>query len=103
MGANDQEVPRWVFVMEPNRCIDCEACMVACTQENSVPLGSHRNWIDKSSKGSFPAVSQFFAPENCHHCTNPPCERVCPTGATYQPRRWSVAWTMTCALAVATA
>lgn len=83
MAGNGSQTPRWVFVMEPARCIDCEACMVACSQENSVPIGYHRNWIATSSKGTFPNVSQSFAPENCHHCTNPPCERVCPTGATY--------------------
>lgn len=84
MGATEKKIPRWVFVMEPKRCIDCEACMVSCSQENSVPIGHHRNWIDKSSKGTYPNLSLFFAPENCHHCTNPPCERVCPTGATYR-------------------
>jgi len=76
--------PRWAFVMEPKRCIDCEACMVACSVENNVPIGHHRNWIAHYEKGSYPDVSLYFAPENCHHCTNPPCERVCPTGATYR-------------------
>jgi tetrathionate reductase subunit B len=75
---------RWVFVMEPERCIDCEACMVACSVENVVPLGEHRNWINKTERGTFPDLSDVFLPENCHHCANPPCERVCPTGATYR-------------------
>ena len=84
MSGNAAKTPRWVFVMEPERCIDCEACMVACSVENEVPLGEHRNWIAKVEKGTFPDVSIGFLPENCHHCDNPPCERVCPTGATYR-------------------
>ena len=75
---------RWAFVMEPDRCIDCEACMIACSVENEVPLGQHRNWISKTERGTFPNLSLGFMPENCHHCANPPCERVCPTGATYR-------------------
>lgn len=75
---------RWVFVMEPDRCINCEACMISCSVENEVPLGMHRNWINKIERGVFPDLSSVFLPENCHHCANPPCERVCPTGATYR-------------------
>ncbi|MFN8455888.1 MAG: 4Fe-4S dicluster domain-containing protein [Anaerolineae bacterium] len=65
--------------MEPDRCINCEACMISCSQENEVPLGMHRNWINKLDRGVFPDLSSVFMPENCHHCGNPPCERVCPT------------------------
>lgn len=84
MPDTNRPTPRWAFVIEPRRCIDCEACMIACTVENRVPLGHHRNWIGHQEKGAFPNVSVLFTPENCHHCTNPPCERVCPTGATYR-------------------
>jgi Fe-S-cluster-containing hydrogenase component 2 len=58
--------------------------MIACSVENEVPLGLHRNWINKIDRGVFPDVSSVFLPENCQHCANPPCERVCPTGATYR-------------------
>jgi tetrathionate reductase subunit B len=82
--SNPSRQKRWVFVMEPDRCIDCEACMVACTVENNVPIGLHRNWINHKETGIFPDLGQTFQPENCQHCDNPPCERVCPTGATYR-------------------
>ncbi len=82
--TNQPHQKRWVFVMEPDRCIDCEACMVACSVENQVPLGNHRNWINHKEAGIFPNLSLTLMPENCQHCDNPPCERVCPTGATYR-------------------
>ncbi len=70
--------------MESERCIDCEACMIACSVENKVSLGEHRNWINHKESGAFPNLGMTFRPENCHHCANPHCERVCPTGATYR-------------------
>jgi len=76
---------RYAFVIEPSRCIDCRACMVACTVENNVPDEFHRCWVKHiGPKGKFPNVGLSFEPSNCMHCSNPPCERVCPTGATYR-------------------
>ena len=73
------------MVIETKRCIDCKACMVACEIENQVPLGKHRNWVGYiGPTGTFPTLGLEFEPGNCMHCENPPCERVCPTGATYQ-------------------
>lgn len=76
--------PRWAFVMETDRCIDCEACMIACNVENNVPADKHRNWIRHHESGVFPNLKLNFMPENCHHCANPPCVQVCPTGASFQ-------------------
>ncbi len=76
---------RYAFVIETERCIDCKACQVSCSVENNVPVGFHRNWIhQKGPNGTFPVLGMSFEPGNCHHCTNPPCERVCPTGSTYR-------------------
>src|SRR5512143_790464 len=81
----EQKQKRWVMVIEPKNCIDCKACMVSCEIENQVPLGSHRNWIGQyGPTGTFPILGMKFEPGNCMHCENPPCERVCPTGATYR-------------------
>ncbi len=76
---------RYVFVIEIAKCIDCRACMVACKAENGVPVGYSRNWVrEKGPKGVFPHLGLSFEPGNCMHCENPPCERVCPTRATYK-------------------
>lgn len=77
--------PRWGMVIEVERCIDCKACMVACKVENLVPHGKHRNWVGRiGPTGTFPVLGLRFEPGNCMHCENPPCQRVCPTGATYR-------------------
>ena len=83
MASENQK--RWGMVIETKRCIDCKACMVACKVENQIPLGKHRNWVGYvGPTGTFPTLGLRFEPGNCMHCENPPCERVCPTGATYQ-------------------
>jgi tetrathionate reductase subunit B len=76
---------RYAFVIEIDRCIDCKSCMVACTAENQVPVGQHRNWVKATPvRGTFPELTQDFVAGNCMHCENPPCVEVCPTGASYQ-------------------
>ena len=76
---------RYVFVIDPTRCIDCRACLVACRAEWKVPDGQTRIWVHTNGpQGTFPNVTQQFVPAQCHHCVDPWCVKVCPTGATYQ-------------------
>ncbi len=78
-------VKRYAFVIDPRRCIDCRACLVACRAEWNVPLGHTRIWVhDGGVKGTFPDLYREFVPHQCHHCADPWCVQACPTGATYQ-------------------
>ena len=74
---------RYAMVVDPSLCVDCKACMVACTVENGVPLGKHRNWVEAGVQGSYPELTMRIEPGQCMHCDDPPCVRVCPTGASY--------------------
>ena len=76
---------RYGFVMDLSRCIDCRACLVACSVENKVPMNHTRIWVkDLGVKGQFPNLQRTFVPYNCMHCENPPCIDVCVSGATYK-------------------
>ncbi len=75
---------RYALVIDSRRCINCKACVVACRAENQVPLGHSRDWIGEEHRGMWPKLLEAFEPEQCHHCQNPSCVRVCPTGASYQ-------------------
>ena len=76
---------RYGFVIDVSRCIDCRACLVACSVENNVPYDHTRNWVkDLGVKGDFPKLEHTFVPYNCMHCDNPPCVEVCVSGATYK-------------------
>ncbi len=76
---------RFAIVLDTQRCIDCKACTVACKAENNVPLGpdNYRNWVETGKlRGTYPNLGQSFTPSQCQHCSNAPCEHVCPTRAT---------------------
>jgi tetrathionate reductase subunit B len=78
-------IPRYAFVIDPERCIDCRACLVACRAEWKTPLGQTRIWVrDSGVKGQFPNLERDFLPFQCQHCQDPWCVQACPTGATYQ-------------------
>jgi len=76
---------RYGFVINVSRCIDCRACLVACSVENNVPMNHTRIWVhDLGVQGQFPILQREFIPWNCMHCEHPPCTEVCVSGATYK-------------------
>ncbi len=87
-------MPRWGMVIDLDRCTACQACVVACRQENNVafsgPDGTQKRqarfWMEvlSSVHGDYPKVQGDFIPRPCMHCDNPPCVQVCPVGATYK-------------------
>lgn len=74
-----------VFV-NPERCIGCRQCEVACAVEHSVSQDVSRSFLESPTPrtrihveaGSVPTTS---FPNKCRHCDPAPCERVCPTAA----------------------
>jgi len=83
---SDERSRRYAMVIDGGACLNCKACVVACKAENEVPLGHNRIWVNQTEKGSFPVVSVQMDPGQCMQCENPPCVRVCPTGASYVDR-----------------
>jgi len=77
----------YAFVIDVARCIDCRACLVACSVENNVPMDHTRIWVyDQGIQGNWPNLSRTFVPYNCMHCEHPPCTEVCVSGATYKDK-----------------
>ena len=84
---------KWGMVIDVDKCIGCQACVVACQSENNIPINeeAHFNqrraieWIrvERYWEGEFPNVKARFIPILCQHCGNAPCEPVCPVFATY--------------------
>ena len=71
------------MVFDLRRCIGCNACVVACKQENSLPDGVFFFFFLSEEYGVYPAANRVYIPTLCNHCEDAPCEKVCPSGATY--------------------
>lgn len=73
------------MVFDRDRCVGCNACVVACQQNYSMPPENKLNWVNVEVEGEFPNVSIEFVPQLCAHCNNPVCLEVCPVeGATFK-------------------
>ena len=86
-------MPRWGMVIDLDKCTACQACSVACRQENNIPFAgpveadlSRIKWWHKVLRlveGEHSEARITFIPRPCQHCDNPPCVQVCPVEATY--------------------
>lgn len=82
--------PRWGMAVDTERCVGCWSCAVICRSENDVPLGMWWNRVltdgealDVPAEGADGHLEMGWLPLSCQHCDDPPCEKVCPTGATF--------------------
>lgn len=71
---------RMKFLCDVERCIECNACVTACKNENEVPWGVNRRRVVTINDGSPGERSMSVA---CMHCSDAPCMAVCPVDCFY--------------------
>lgn len=94
----------WGMIIDLNSCIGCGTCVVACNAENNIQVVGRQEVINRREMhwmridryyssdaepedysalevaSANPEVT--FQPMLCQHCSNAPCETVCPVLAT---------------------
>ena len=100
--SDAQAIPgvEFAYALDISRCIGCRRCVYACVDENNQSRDPQLQWIrvlsmDKEGGVDFsdsdpyyepeevPEEGRFYVPVQCQQCRNPPCTKVCPTGATW--------------------
>jgi dimethyl sulfoxide reductase iron-sulfur subunit len=74
---------RYGMVIDLQKCVGCNSCTIACRAEQGTPAGIHFHKVVKYEAGTYPNAKMKFLPMPCMHCQDPPCLKVCPSGATY--------------------
>ncbi len=90
----------FAFALDLSRCIGCRRCVYGCVAENNQSRDPQVHWIrvlemekergiDFAHANAYyepkevPQPGHFYVPVACQQCRNPPCTKVCPTGATW--------------------
>ena len=82
--AKPQAERQWGMTIDLGRCTGCQACTIACVNENKLPPGVVYRPVLENVSGTYPNVTKQFLPRPCFQCENPPCVPVCPVNATYR-------------------
>lgn len=75
------------FLLDISRCSGCQACIVACMDQNDL-FGRKRSdlWrqVYKIENNNHPEIKISYISLACMHCQESPCLLGCPTGSIYK-------------------
>lgn len=74
---------RFAMIFDQNKCVGCGACKEACSETNHVPAGQLRMTLERQSPLDGTPGNRKYVRVSCQQCSEPPCVRVCPTGAAH--------------------
>jgi len=72
----------YAFSHDPQRCIKCYSCEVACKEWRGIAPATFRlRRVYETTAGTFPQVTRTFHSVACQHCPDAPCIAICKPGA----------------------
>lgn len=71
----------WGFDFDPESCIQCHACEVACRTWRKADPGINRRRVFWVTSGKYPFTKMQTFSLSCLHCVHPDCVEACPKGA----------------------
>ncbi|WP_226041946.1 4Fe-4S ferredoxin N-terminal domain-containing protein [Natrinema sp. DC36] len=88
----DEDATQWGMTIDLEHCDGCLSCVTACNAEHQWDEGA--NWmyvlafedgnVESPEPDNYESVHDFnFLVRPCQHCTDAPCEKVCPTTARH--------------------
>jgi Fe-S-cluster-containing dehydrogenase component len=69
------------FVFDPNTCVGCHACAIACVNENRLTPGRFWRQVVTFNPARRPGLPTWHLSIACNHCLDAPCLRGCPARA----------------------
>ena len=86
---DDESDTQWGMTIDLEVCDGCLSCVTACSEENNLDQGV--NWMyvlayedDTVQVPEDPSVRDYpYLVRPCQHCSDAPCEKVCPTTARH--------------------
>jgi molybdopterin-containing oxidoreductase family iron-sulfur binding subunit len=91
------------YALDLSRCIGCRRCVYACVKENNQSRDPQLHYIKvlemEKERGvdltrstayyeakEVPRPGKFYLPVSCQMCEDSPCEKVCPSRATWREK-----------------
>lgn len=72
------------FIFDKNRCVGCQACVVACMNENGFQANEQWRNIFTQNQQRLPGIPLFHISLACNHCDEAPCMKNCPALAYHR-------------------
>ena len=77
----------YTFHFNPDRCVACGACAVACMDQNDISLKAGNQPYRRIAVVERPASPRqeiAYRSLGCMHCDNAPCAAACPEGCLWK-------------------
>ena len=65
------------FLVDPNLCLGCRACQMACNANRGLSIGTFWRKVNEVEYLENGHIIKYYISSTCHQCENPECIRLC--------------------------